>query len=179
MLQFWTNGCQVVELALSRVPQDIRDSVLEIITQAKSSWAQKRAMLLKKGLLRSTVDELEVLSDTGVALLVSGRTTSCLVGVDEDLSTLVARLEKASPQLSTLLSPSLDEIKQAIQYAALSGVTRPILLHPLMISSHNAYFKNGVCFEVVRRNKRGDILAAGGRSADLAMDHSSPLMPHP
>jgi translation initiation factor 2-alpha kinase 4 len=54
---------------LSRVPQDIRDSVLEIITQAKSSWAQKRAMLLKKGLLRSTVDELEVLSDTGVALV--------------------------------------------------------------------------------------------------------------
>lgn len=55
---------------MSRVPQDIRDSVLEIITQTKSSWAQKRAMLLKKGLLRSTVDELEVLSDTGVALLV-------------------------------------------------------------------------------------------------------------
>lgn len=27
-------------------------------------------MLLKKGLLRSTVDELEVLSDTGVAILV-------------------------------------------------------------------------------------------------------------
>jgi len=101
------------------------------------------------------------------------------MGVDEDLSTLVARLEKASPPLLTLLSPSLDEIKQAIQYAALSGVTRPILLHPLMISSHNAYFKNGVCFEVVRRNKRGDILAAGGRSVDLAMDHSSQLMSHP
>lgn len=29
-------------------------------------------MLLKKGLLRSTVDELEVLSDIGVALLVLG-----------------------------------------------------------------------------------------------------------
>lgn len=54
---------------MGRVPQDIRDSVLEIITQAKSSWAQKRAMLLKKGLLRSTVDELEVLSDTGVDLV--------------------------------------------------------------------------------------------------------------
>jgi hypothetical protein len=40
-----------------------------------------------------------------------------------------------------------------------------------MISNHNAYFKNGVCFEVVRRNKRGDILAAGGRLAELAMDH--------
>jgi translation initiation factor 2-alpha kinase 4 len=101
------------------------------------------------------------------------------MGVDEDLSTLVARLEKVSPPLLTLLSPSLDEIKQAIQYAALSGVTRPILLHPLMISSHNAYFKNGVCFEVVRRNKRSDILAAGGRSADLAVIYSSQLMSHP
>jgi len=142
---------------LNRVPHDIRDSVLEIITQAKSSWAQKRALLLKKGLLRSTVDELEVLSDT-----------------DEDLVTLVARLEKASPPLSTLLSPILDEIKQAIQYVALSGVTRPIVLHPLMISNHNAYFKNGVCFEVVRRNKRGDILAAGGRYDDLISQFSLP-----
>lgn len=93
------------------------------------------------------------------------------MGADEDLVTLIARLEKASPTLSTLLSPALDEIKQAIQYVSLSEVTRPILLHPLMIGSHNAYFKNGVCFEVVRRNKRGDILAVGGRSADLVMGH--------
>jgi hypothetical protein len=57
---------QVIELALSRVPHDIRESVIEIILQAKSTWAQKRAMLLKKGLLRSTVDELEILCDTGV-----------------------------------------------------------------------------------------------------------------
>jgi translation initiation factor 2-alpha kinase 4 len=61
---------QVIELALSRVPHDIRDSVIEIIMQAKSSWAQKRAMLLKKGLLRSTVDELEILSETGMNPLV-------------------------------------------------------------------------------------------------------------
>ena len=54
-----------MELALSRVPHDIHDPIIEIITQAKSSWAQKRAMLLKKGLLRSTVDELEVLCDIG------------------------------------------------------------------------------------------------------------------
>jgi translation initiation factor 2-alpha kinase 4 len=93
------------------------------------------------------------------------------MGVDEDLVTLIARLEKVSPTLSTLLSPALDEIKQTIQYVSVSEITRPILLHPLMISSHNAYFKNGVCFEVVKRNKRGDILAAGGRSADLAMNH--------
>jgi hypothetical protein len=60
---------QVIELALSRVPHDIREFVIEIILQAKSTWAQKRAMLLKKGLLRSTVDELEILCDTGVVLL--------------------------------------------------------------------------------------------------------------
>ena len=64
------NCYQVIELALSRVPHDMRDSVVEIIMQTKSSWAQKRAMLLKKGLLRSIVDELEVLSDTGVAHLI-------------------------------------------------------------------------------------------------------------
>ncbi|KAH9956146.1 hypothetical protein BC827DRAFT_1139950 [Russula dissimulans] len=148
---------KVIELALSRVPHDIRDSVIEIILQVKSSWAQKRAMLLKKGLLRSIVDELEVLSDTV-----------------EDLATLIGRLEKASPLLLTLVSPILDEVKQAIQYVVLAGVTRPIFLHPLMISSHNPYFKDGVCFEVVRRNKRNDILAAGGRYDDLISQFSLP-----
>lgn len=59
------NRSQVIELALSRVPHDIRDSIIEVIMQVKPSWSQKRAMLLKKGLLRSIVDELEVLSDTG------------------------------------------------------------------------------------------------------------------
>jgi len=53
---------------LGRVPHDIRDPVIEIL-QAKSTWAQKRAMLLKKGLLRSAVDELEILCDTGVVPL--------------------------------------------------------------------------------------------------------------
>jgi hypothetical protein len=67
---FVADCCQVIELALSRVPHDIRDSIIEIIMQVKSTWAQKRAMLLKKGLLRSIVDELEILSDTGVVPLV-------------------------------------------------------------------------------------------------------------
>lgn len=93
--------------------------------------------------------------------------------------TFVARLEKVSLPLLTLILPSLDEIKQAIRYVALAGVSRPIFLHPLMISNHNAYFKDGVCFEVVRRNKRGDVLAAGGRLVDLAMVASSQLTSYP
>ena len=135
-------------------------------------------MLLKRGVLRSTVDELEILCDTGVATMIFWCFVAYSMDLDEDLVTLVARLEKASPPLLTLMSPSLDEIKQAIRYVALAGVTRPIFLHPLMISSHNSYFRDGVCFEVVRRSKRSDILAAGGRLADLVMVASSQLMPY-
>jgi hypothetical protein len=90
--------------------------------------------------------------------------------VDEDIVTLVARLEKVSPSLVAPMSPALDEMKKAIQYVALAGVSRPIFFHPLMISGHNAYFKDGICFEVVRRSRRGDILAAGGRLVNVVID---------
>lgn len=66
---FFADCYQVIELALSRIPHEIRDSVIEIFTQSKSIWAQKRAMLLKRGLLRSTVDELEILCDTGMVIM--------------------------------------------------------------------------------------------------------------
>jgi hypothetical protein len=66
------NCRKVIDLALSRVPHDIRNSSIETITQVKSSWSQKRAMLLKRGLLRSIVDELEVLSDTGEVAYLMG-----------------------------------------------------------------------------------------------------------
>lgn len=50
---------------MNRVTADARSSVAEIILQSKSTPAQKRALLLKKGLLRTTVDELEILSEVG------------------------------------------------------------------------------------------------------------------
>lgn len=56
----------VVEIALNRVPADVRSGVIEIIHQSKSTPAQKRALLLKKGLLRSTADELEILAEVGM-----------------------------------------------------------------------------------------------------------------
>jgi translation initiation factor 2-alpha kinase 4 len=55
----------VVDLALNRIPEELRSSVMEIINQSKSTVSQKRASLLKKGLLRSTTDELEVLAEIG------------------------------------------------------------------------------------------------------------------
>ena len=57
--------CVVVQIAMNRVTADARSSVTEIILQSKSTPAQKRASLLKKGLLRTTVDELEILSEVG------------------------------------------------------------------------------------------------------------------
>ena len=55
----------VVDLALNRIANELRPAVIEIISQTKSSPSQRRALLLKKGLLRSTADELEVLSEVG------------------------------------------------------------------------------------------------------------------
>lgn len=55
----------VVEIAMNRVTADARSSVVEIILLSKSTPAQKRALLLKKGLPRTAVDELEILSEVG------------------------------------------------------------------------------------------------------------------
>lgn len=82
---------------------------------------------------------------------------------DDDIDGLVARLEKTAPTLLPVLAPYVRDIKSTISFATASGVTRPILFNPLMTSNWLQYFKDGVCFQVVRRNKRSDILAAGGR----------------
>jgi eukaryotic translation initiation factor 2-alpha kinase 4 len=152
----------VVDLVLNRISDDLRPAVIEIITQSKSSLSQKRALLLKKGLLRSTADELEILGDAGE----QGKSILCSSSdgfTDDDVDELFARLEKLSPNLATLISPAVDEIKQTIQFANIAGFNRPIFFCPLMLGSHHALFNDGVRFEVVRRSKRLDILAAGGR----------------
>ena len=46
---------------MSRVPEDLRDAVVEIILGSKTTLYQKRSSLLKKGLSRNVVDELELL----------------------------------------------------------------------------------------------------------------------
>lgn len=50
---------------MNRITADARNSVADIILQSKSTPAQKRALLLKKGLSRTAVDELEILSEVG------------------------------------------------------------------------------------------------------------------
>lgn len=119
-------------------------------------------MLLRKGIPRHIVDELEILSETGTYAIKELRCTAkCLA--DENMDALLGRLEKIAPTLVQLLTPYVQEIQNTIRFANAAGVSRPILFNPLMMSNRNPYFKDGVCFEVVRRTKHSDILAAGGR----------------
>ncbi|KAK2467467.1 hypothetical protein APHAL10511_000322 [Amanita phalloides] len=146
---------KIIELALSRLPPGQRSGVVDILHQPKSSASQKRALLLKKGLLRSTADELEILSDT-----------------DDDMDNLLARLEKISSAFVGLIQPFVDEIKRTVQYAVSTGVTRQIYFHPLMLGNHLQLFKDGVIVDVIRKNKPTESLATGGRYESLITRYS-------
>ncbi|KAH7923751.1 Serine/threonine-protein kinase [Leucogyrophana mollusca] len=148
---------KIVDLALNRIPDELRSSVVDIINQSKSSVSQKRASLLKKGLLRSTADELEVLAD-----------------IDEDIDAVLGKLEKISPALLTVMKPAVEEIKQTILFATSAGFSSAIFFHPLMWGAHHMHFKEGVRLEVVRQTRRLDVLAAGGRYDNLIAQLSSP-----
>ncbi|KAJ7220218.1 kinase-like domain-containing protein [Mycena pura] len=147
----------ILHVVFERIPSDLRPSVQEILGHSKASASQKRALLLKKGLLRSMADELEILADT-----------------DEDIDGLLTRLEKVSPSLASLLRPVVEVVKETIQYAVITGVARPILFHPLMLGNHHAHFNDGVLVEVVRKNKMIDVLAAGGRYDRLVAEQATP-----
>jgi translation initiation factor 2-alpha kinase 4 len=54
-----------VDLVLCRLPIGQRSAVVDVVSQTKTSLSQKRALLLKRGLLRSTADELELLGEIG------------------------------------------------------------------------------------------------------------------
>lgn len=141
---------KLIETVLTRLPSGQRDAVVDIMSQSKSSLSQKRALLLKKGLLRSTADELEVLAE-----------------IDEDIDTLIYRLEKLSPALVNLIQPFVAELKQTVDFAKTARVMRPLFFHPLMFGTHNNHFKDGVLIQIVKRNKRSDVFAMGGRYDNL------------
>ncbi|KAF9218926.1 Serine/threonine-protein kinase [Gyrodon lividus] len=147
---------RITELALSRIPEELRAPVIDIMNQSKSSAPQKRAALLKKGLLRSTADEVEVLAE-----------------IDEDIDGLLTKLEKISPSLLTVMKPAVEEMKQSIQFAMSAGFAGPIFFHPLMCGAHHMHFKDGFRLEVVRRTRRQDVLAAAGRYDNLIAQYSA------
>ena len=154
----------VVEIVMNRIPSDARDGVIETIQLPKSTPAQKRALLTKKNLLRTTIDEVELLSEVCKYLnMLYFPFLRLSASVVKDIDEVMSRLEKISPGLAALISPAISEISNTIQFAQSAGVTRPIYFHPLMLGTHHTHFKEGVLVEVVRRNKHADVLAAGGR----------------
>lgn len=88
-----------------------------------------------------------------------------MLSIDDTVDEFEERLEKTSPSMRSLLDPYIKEIRSTLQFAQLSGVTRPVQIDPLLLGHRNSYFANGVCYMAVRKTKRTDVLAAGGRYA--------------
>ena len=88
---------------------------------------------------------------------------------DEDIDGFISKLEKVSPALVSLIQSAVEELKRTVQYANAAGVSRTIYFHPLMLGSQHNHFKDGVLVEVVRKGKRQDILAAGGRQVAVVI----------
>ena len=55
----------VAEVVLGRIDKELHSFVIETLTEPKLSAPQRRTMLLKKGLRKSAIDELEVLDGKG------------------------------------------------------------------------------------------------------------------
>lgn len=146
----------IVDLILDRIPATHRNSVLETLYQSKIPIAQKKVQLAKKGLNKHIIDELEILSDF------------------DEIDSVISRLEKISSSLVLQFRPYIEDMKTVVLYAYSAGATRPLLFHPLMVGSHNSYFKDGIIIEVARKSKRMDILAAGGRYDNLIRRYTSP-----
>ncbi|KAL1938729.1 hypothetical protein VTO73DRAFT_11332 [Trametes versicolor] len=148
---------RILEQAMEQVDPEIRADTIEILNQSKSSTSQKRSALIRKGVTRSASDWLEVLSDTY-----------------ESVDAFVERLDKSYPPLRELLDSYIQDMKTTVQFASASGVTRPMKVNPLMLHSRTPYYADGVCFEVVRKNKYSDVLATGGRYDHVIRRYSPP-----
>ncbi|EJF61645.1 Serine/threonine-protein kinase [Dichomitus squalens LYAD-421 SS1] len=149
---------KILETVLERVPAELRAETIDMLTNTKSSASQKRNSLIVKGVSRSVCDELKLLAETS----------------DDTVDGLVERLEKSSPILRQMLEPYLKDIRHTLQFVQVSGVVRPIRVDPLLLGHRNAYFANGVCFMAVRKNKRTDVLAAGGRYDHVIKRYTTP-----
>ncbi|KAL1746128.1 hypothetical protein HDZ31DRAFT_81443 [Schizophyllum fasciatum] len=136
----------IIDCAFDRVPQELRSAVRDILMQHRSSAPQKRQALGKKGISSSVIQELELLVDP-----------------EEDIDEWIQKLEKTSPSLLGSIRTALNEIKRTLQLASATGVKRPILFRPLIVNQFATTFEGGVVIQVVRRNKRMDVLAMAGR----------------
>ena len=138
--------------------------MIETLTEPKLSAPQRRTMLLKRGLRKSAVDELEVLDGKGKEKSVVQEFPFSDTEIDDWVDTIIPKVEKVSQQLAQKIRPFVDEVTQMLEKLELFGIParQSIIFHPLALV-FNSRIADGVCFEVVRPGKRADVLAAGGR----------------
>ncbi|EJD34852.1 kinase-like protein [Auricularia subglabra TFB-10046 SS5] len=144
--KFYISHSTLTCAALEKVPAQLRNNVCDILSQAKSSFPQKRAILLRLGLSRGVVDSLEQWSEL------------------PDLAALTEGWNPA-PQDEKVVG-ALREIEQTIKYAHALGVKqRQILVKS--ITTRPSMYDTGIHFEVAKGTKRSDKIAAGGRYEHL------------
>lgn len=87
---------------------------------------------------------------------------------DDWVDTIIPKVEKVSQQLAQKIRPFVDEVARMLEKLELFGIParQSIIFHPLALV-FNSRITDGVCFEVVRPGKRADVLAAGGRCANV------------
>ncbi|TRM58463.1 hypothetical protein BD626DRAFT_573474 [Schizophyllum amplum] len=148
---------EVIECAFDRVPEDLRSAVRDILMQHRSSPSQKRTALAKKGISNSVIQELDL-----------------LVEPEEDIDAWILKLEKTAPFFLSGVRSALTEIKKTLQLASATGVKKPIIFRPLMLNQFTQNFEGGIVIQVVRRNKRMDVLAMAGRYDHLIARYTPP-----
>lgn len=119
-------------------------------------------MLHKKGLPKSVTDELEALSEDGLRCPFVIADMLNQFSLVEDIDNFLVKVEKLSPSLAAAILPYVEEIKETMHFAVALGATRPIVFLPFMLHQ-DTFFTDGIYFEIVRRKRRSDVIASGGR----------------
>lgn len=128
------------------------------MTGAKMSFPQKRAALVRLGLSRTVIDDLEMWTEAGE--MTRGRhDIHCTLICPDDLDRIAQKLDKSI--LSEAEGP-IREIRETMSFANALGLSYPLVLRPLMVGP-TSLFSHGIYFEISRRTKRSDTLAQGGR----------------
>ncbi|KAI5119391.1 hypothetical protein M0805_005934 [Coniferiporia weirii] len=158
--QIHVSHSKISEIVMSRIPENLRECVIDVLQAAKTTSSQRRASLQKKGFQKTIIDELEWLNEDY-----------------EDITMPMMRLEKNSSVFAEPLRPFLKEVGKVVSLAISTGLQSSIVrIRPLMVGRRHDYFKNGVCFETVNPEKRTDLLAVGGRYDHLISQFYSPLV---
>lgn len=87
------------------------------------------------------------------------------ISTDDDHDHLVSRLDKLFPVSSQSIASAIEEMRTTSAMAVAAGMVHTPKIKPLMVGKHANFFKDGVCFEVTKKARQADVLAAGGRYA--------------